>query len=374
MTKFWSRYQSQLAFSWGVVGLENREKVRPAFKAQGDSNNIDSKNIDSNNIDSNNIGSNNKDSNNIDCCQRLIFGGVKKVTSYLDRNSSDYIVASQANKYMRIILSVTACLSLGAVIIFCTFQVYSLQHLLESDTTISFLGIYLSPYSQYITTALNVMQTLFFQPITRYVNYILTEFENHRTQTEFHDAVIAKSSMFAFITSFVSFFYIAFIAGNQIVVLFGYSEVETCAGYETCMEALSYNLVATVFAGFVKHLITEFSPIKRLNAILNANYLVDSDASKKLRDEQNHLAIFAAQYFKFDSLGADAKWDAMLAYNYTAFFTEFGLMLFFLSVYPFVILLVFFSQWIEVLGDMRVVVKALRTLPVAAEDIGSYEV
>jgi hypothetical protein len=63
-----------------------------------------------------------------------------------------------------------------------------------------------------------------------------------------------------------------------------------------------------------------------------------------------------------------------MEYNYSAFFTEFGLMIFFLPVYPFIILMIFVSQWIEVCGDMRTVCKALRTIPVSAADIGSFEV
>jgi hypothetical protein len=354
MTKYWSRNQSRLAIDWGMVDLEEREKVRPSFKAQG----LIQEELERNGGTLHNV----------------FFGGVKIVTSYMDRDRSDYIVASEVNRILRKILTFAVCLCLGVSILYCTSQVYSFQHMLEGDPTYKLFGLYLSPYSEYIATGLNLIQALLFQPITRYVNYELTEFENHRTQTEFTDAVIAKSCIFAFLTSFVSFFYIAFIAGNQIIVLFGYPEAEGCAGYDTCMEALSYNLVATVFAGLVRHFWTEFSLIRRLHTILNINCLADSDPSEKLRNEQNHLAIFAAQYYKFDSLGTDAKWDAMMTYNYTAFFTEFGLMIFFLPVYPFTVLVVFLSQWIEICGDMKVVCKALRTLPVSAADIGSFEV
>lgn len=354
MTKYWSRSQSRLAIDWGMVELEEREKVRPSFKAQG----LSPEELERNG----------------GALHSMFVGGVKMVTSYKDRDLKDYIVASEINKSLRQILSFAVCLCLGSSILYCTSQVYAFQHMLEGDPTYKLFGLYLSPYSQYIATGLNLIQTLLFQAITRYVNYELTEFENHRTQTEFHDAVITKSCIFAFLTSFVSFFYIAFIAGNQIIVLFGYPTAEGCAGYDTCIEALSYNLIATVFAGLVRHFWSEFSFTKRLNTILNTNFLANSDPSQKLREGRNHIAIFAAQYYKFDMLGTDAKWDAMISYNYTAFFTEFGLMIFFLPVYPFAIVMIFISQWIEICGDMRVICKALRALPVSAADIGSFEV
>ena len=61
--------------------------------------------------------------------------------------------------------------------------------------------------------------------IHRYANETLTNLENHRTQTEHNDAKILKSAIFSFVNTYVSFFYIAFVAGNQITSLFGYPKV-----------------------------------------------------------------------------------------------------------------------------------------------------
>lgn len=56
----------------------------------------------------------------------------------------------------------------------------------------------------------------------------LTERENHRTETEFEDSLIAKLFAFQFVNSYASFFYVAFIKS-----LAG----DPCEG--TCMAELS---------------------------------------------------------------------------------------------------------------------------------------
>jgi hypothetical protein len=56
----------------------------------------------------------------------------------------------------------------------------------------------------------------------------MTERENHRTDTDFEDALIAKLFAFQFVNSYASFFYVAFIKN-----LAG----DPCEG--TCMSELS---------------------------------------------------------------------------------------------------------------------------------------
>jgi hypothetical protein len=65
----------------------------------------------------------------------------------------------------------------------------SLSLLFQNDSLVVY-GIMLSSYSKYIATALNVLQSIIFQPVIQYAHQALTELENHRTQTEHNDAGI----------------------------------------------------------------------------------------------------------------------------------------------------------------------------------------
>ena len=70
-----------------------------------------------------------------------------------------------------------------------------LSLLFQNDSLVVY-GILLSSYSKYITTALNVLQSIIFQPIIQYAHQALTELENHRTQTEHNDAGKLRRSDF----------------------------------------------------------------------------------------------------------------------------------------------------------------------------------
>ena len=66
----------------------------------------------------------------------------------------------------------------------------------------------------------------------------LTEKENHRTDTEFEDSLIAKLFAFQFVNSYASFFYVAYLKS-----LTG----DPCEG--TCMSELS-TAIGVIFSEF----------------------------------------------------------------------------------------------------------------------------
>lgn len=87
-----------------------------------------------------------------------------------------------------------------------------------------------------IASLLNAVQIqvlgMFYQKLAIYLN----DRENHRTDTEYEDALISKTFMFQFVNSYASLFYIAFIKQ--------YVESAGCLG--TCMAELQTNL-GTIF-------------------------------------------------------------------------------------------------------------------------------
>jgi len=69
----------------------------------------------------------------------------------------------------------------------------------------------------------------------------MTDWENHCTQTEYDDQLIAKLFIFQFFNSYCSFFYLAFLEGHARV--FG---VEDTCPHDDCMMSLGVQL-ATIF-------------------------------------------------------------------------------------------------------------------------------
>ena len=61
---------------------------------------------------------------------------------------------------------------------------------------------------------MNIVQSQLYGLGYKSLSKYLTEFENHRTETEEEDSALSKKSIFLFINTFFSYFYIAFVAGN----------------------------------------------------------------------------------------------------------------------------------------------------------------
>lgn len=88
-----------------------------------------------------------------------------------------------------------------------------------------------------ITALINAVQIQVLNEIYNQVAVALTNYENHRTNTEFEDALIAKTFIFQFVNSFASLFYIAFV--KPFI-----PDIDPCVG--SCMGELQASL-GTIF-------------------------------------------------------------------------------------------------------------------------------
>jgi len=217
------------------------------------------------------------------------------------------------------------------------------------------------------------VQSWVFSALHDVVGDWLNEFENHRTQDDYDNADIRKKAMFTFVNSYVSFFYLAFVAGNQILVLFGYSPTEGCAGYHTCMEALSFNLNAVLMANLIAQNTALFAPcLDYIQSSITKWWLGPESNAANALDPDDALKPYADQYYNYDSNGQDVSNSGKLADAYCGFFKQFGYLMFFLPAYPLAAIICFVANWVEMNGDMKDFASALRTLPVGAQDIGAW--
>jgi Calcium-activated chloride channel len=262
---------------------------------------------------------------------------------------------------------------LQCLIAFSTTEVYALNAFLKSQEKLTYFGIPVSMFSAQITTAMNVVQQWVFMFLQNYLVDFLNNFENHRTQDDFDNANIMKTALFTFGNSYVSFFYLAFIEGNQIAQLFGYPAVDGCAGYDTCMEALTYNLNTILISNLVIQNQDYFAPfLTWIQSAFSSWWLGPEANAANALEEGHELKEFADQYFNCDSNGADSSVSGALADNYGEFFKQFGFIMLFLPAYPAAAAICFLTNWIEIQGDMKSFGGTLRTLPVGAQDIGAW--
>jgi hypothetical protein len=96
--------------------------------------------------------------------------------------------------------------------------------------------------SSYVASILNTLQITIFNMIYSQVAKLLTNAENHRTDTKYEDSLIVKMFVFQFINSFASFFFIAFIASNLDRPSTVPHNYRGQCGAENCMQPLCINL------------------------------------------------------------------------------------------------------------------------------------
>jgi hypothetical protein len=97
-------------------------------------------------------------------------------------------------------------------------------------------------YSSTIASILNAVQIQIFNILYQKISVILTNNENHRTDTLYEDSMIVKLFVFQFINSYSSFFFLGFIATYLPKPDGGASDqVGQCAA-TNCMEPMAINL------------------------------------------------------------------------------------------------------------------------------------
>ncbi|KAK3788799.1 hypothetical protein RRG08_029246 [Elysia crispata] len=113
-----------------------------------------------------------------------------------------------------------------------------------------------------VSSILNAVSILLLGKIYDMLAIKLTDWENHRTQTRYDDALIMKLFAFQFVNSYASCFYIAFFRGRGSIFRDRY--VDDCEG--SCMTQLSFQvlilMVAKPFPKFLKDICIPF--IRRL--------------------------------------------------------------------------------------------------------------
>ena len=96
--------------------------------------------------------------------------------------------------------------------------------------------------AQTVASILNAAQIQIFNFLFQFLAAVLTNRENHRTDTQYEDAMIAKLFLFQFVNSYASFFYIGFIAKYQPAQPDAQDNWQGDCGAKNCMRPLAWNL------------------------------------------------------------------------------------------------------------------------------------
>ena len=151
------------AMKWGMVGFEENEECRPQF-----------------------VGT--------------------QIPSPVDGEMFEYFPRNEFMK--RFVISstiVSGCILVVLGVVACIFV------LKFTLSTMSVLVVGGTQTGGIIVSLVNAVQIQVLNLIYGSIAIALTDYENHRTETEYEDSLIAKTFIFQFINSFSPMFYIAFI-------------------------------------------------------------------------------------------------------------------------------------------------------------------
>jgi len=172
--EFWKRFNNELNFNWGMEDFKTIEVERPDF-----------------------IGEE---------MQGVYSGGVWVP---LDPSVDYGFKLPAPRKYYpsfmrsaKVVSSLPLLLAVIVVVVIVTISVLSFRLFVQRQG--------LSVFGSFVGGIINAMTIIFLNNLWKNVAIKLTEWENHRTQSEFENNLIAKIFVFSFVNSYTSLYYIAF--------------------------------------------------------------------------------------------------------------------------------------------------------------------
>lgn len=185
----WKRKEKTIAMKWGMIGYEEEEVTRTSY-----------------------IG---------DIIENPVDGSPMR---YYPRNKF----------YFRLGVSYHIIITLIIIVIGVVASIFYLRIILSQMKELTAGGI---QWGGTLTAIINAVQIQVLNALYNVVAIHLTEYENHRTDTMYEDALIMKTFIFQFVNSFSSIFYISFVKPYI-------PQFDTCIG--SCMRELQSSL-GTIF-------------------------------------------------------------------------------------------------------------------------------
>tara|TARA_A100001015_G_scaffold317867_1_gene435968 strand:+ start:1380 stop:3443 length:2064 start_codon:yes stop_codon:yes gene_type:complete len=315
MLLFWKRSEYTDALYWGQTDFKDHEMVLPEFRGE--------------------------------VIKSFIDG---KETIYFDPWIKTF------NRYT----SVAAVIGLVMISIATVSYIY----VLKNEVLSGMIGMV---NAQYIASALSGLQIATYNALYSSIAIFLTEYENHRTGSQFEDAMISKLFVFQFVNNYASCFYIAFVAKN-LEVPDGSPEgsVGACGG-PNCMEILSQNLVIIFAVQIFNGSLARIGPAFVMSMWSRLKYLWITQ-QPAVSGEEHAISRPEIEYL----LQTNDVVIQSIA-NYMNIAIQFGYMVLFITALPYAPIFVFISNIITLQCDVWSILYIYqRPIPNAAEEIGTW--
>lgn len=316
--ELWKRKSNELAFKWGTIGMTSLDEPRPNFYGHM---------------------------------------GKDHVTGRLQPQYPRY--KTNVKMYLVSIPIVFLCMIGAFIMMLASFWIEDLIRNVDSEWTPTLL---LVPSVLY--TALVYIVNVYYRKLATW----LTEWENHRTQSQFDRHRVTKLVLFEFVNNFMALFYIAFYIQDMEMLR---SQVATML---IILQAINHVQEAII------PLIVKLSTTKMVQY-----NLLGSDKSKRRDSLQNICSSYEplhdiAEIHKDDSRIQEAEEEGMMedyegTYDdYLEMFIQFGYVVLFSSVYPLAAFWAVFNNVLEIRADaFKLCVVYQRPMGKRVKDIGAWQ-
>ena len=315
MLEFWKRKESSIAMEWGMSDFESQEPDRPEY-----------------------------------------IGNLQ--LSYIDGSKHLYYSPFEARNRLAESYSVVGVFIL--LVVASVVSIYLLRYELLFTSMAGSASI--------IASVLNTIVIMLFNYAYSEVALKLTVAENHRTDTEFEDSLILKQFMFTFVNSYISFFYLAFIA------LYLDAPADTPINYmgqcgaPTCMEPLSINLATIfgtrIFLGTALSIIIPFAQSEQKKK----EETMDRSTGLPIND----LSLFTPAEDAYMLMVYNPTLEAIALYSDIV--VQFGYLALFVTALPIASLFTIIINYISSKTlTWKLLVLYQRPIPVGAQDIGVWQ-
>ncbi|KAI9094567.1 calcium-activated chloride channel-domain-containing protein [Phlyctochytrium arcticum] len=204
-----------------------------------------------------------------------------------------------------------------------------------------YFDTYLPAYSTYaglISASVSLATTLMLRPCLVKLAKVLTDMENHKTETRYQDALTYKNMIFAFLNTFGSLFYIAVLKvwiGRGQIKIMGRLEWQDRCLYDNCMLDLTIQM-AVVFMGqgFLEHFRNFFLPFwkeRRAKARKRRH-----ESNPDLSDIENKAAVAPVKIRRFEEDGRLVPFNTEEGFSggYSGTVVQFGFIVLFAVAFP----------------------------------------
>ena len=296
--KYWRRYASELEYRWDVSDFAAEEPTRPEFHRHK------STRHDRTGFYSKAAGF-------------MPFGDVP----------TPYFPGSERSGRFGAGMALTLLLML--VIVIGTLAIFAIKLAMAQGDTLSrvrpgtaVFGFAVSPamVASIIAASLNTIFIGVFNVIYRHLGILLTDWENHRTESEYENSLILKNSIFQFVNSYISFFYIAFVKSSK-PNLFGIRDGEgpdaqpvfdECNGGD-CMRDLVVQMLVVVFVKqFFRNAMSSLVPTLR-SLFMKTSVPHDELAGVEKLTHESKLPKSRQVYWEFNEMAIQFGYVTMFA-------------------------------------------------------------